>query len=56
VEWSEELSSGLLRAAPDAILVMDGEFIVLVNDRAEVMFGWSRADLIGRPARSLLTE
>jgi PAS domain S-box-containing protein len=56
VEWSEELSSGLLRAAPDAILVMDGEFIMLVNDQAEIMFGWSRADLIGRQARSLLTE
>jgi two-component system cell cycle sensor histidine kinase/response regulator CckA len=56
VEWSEELSSGLLRAAPDAILVMDGEFIVLVNDQAEVMFGWSRADLVGQLARSLLTE
>jgi two-component system, cell cycle sensor histidine kinase and response regulator CckA len=56
VEWSEQLSSGLLQAAPDAILVMDGERVVLVNDQAEVMFGWSRADLIGRPAQLLLTD
>jgi two-component system cell cycle sensor histidine kinase/response regulator CckA len=46
VEWSEELSGGLLRAAPDAILVMDQGCIVLVNDRAEEMFGWPRASVI----------
>jgi two-component system cell cycle sensor histidine kinase/response regulator CckA len=56
VEWSEELSSGLLQAAPDAILVMDAGLIVLVNDRAEEMFGWPRADLLGRHATELLTE
>jgi two-component system cell cycle sensor histidine kinase/response regulator CckA len=56
VEWSEELSSGLLRAAPDAILVMDQGRIVLVNDRAEVVFGWPRAELLGRHADILLTD
>jgi len=55
VEWSEELSSGLLQAAPDAILVMNAERIVLVNDRAEEMFGWPRAELLGTSARRLIT-
>jgi PAS domain S-box-containing protein len=56
VEWSEELSGGLLQAAPDAILVMDAGRIVLVNDRAEKMFGWPLAELLGRHAEILLTE
>ncbi|BCJ51597.1 hypothetical protein Asp14428_30720 [Actinoplanes sp. NBRC 14428] len=56
MEWSEELSGGLLRAAPDAIVVMDEGRIVLVNDRAEEIFGWPRAELVGRHARVLLTD
>ncbi|HEU4348034.1 MAG TPA: ATP-binding protein [Actinoplanes sp.] len=56
MEWSEELSGGLLQAAPDAILVMDAGRIVLVNDRAEDLFGWQRADLLGRHAEILLSE
>ncbi len=56
MEWSEELSSGLLQAAPDAILVMDEGRIMLVNDRAEEVFGWSRADLLGQQATVLLTD
>jgi two-component system cell cycle sensor histidine kinase/response regulator CckA len=54
VEWSEELSGGLLQAAPDAILVMDEGRIVLVNDRAEEVLGWPRAELLGRRADMLL--
>jgi len=56
VEWSEQLSSGLLQAAPDAILVLAADRIVLVNDRAEELFGWPRADLLGRPAELLLAD
>ncbi|OJF11590.1 hybrid sensor histidine kinase/response regulator [Couchioplanes caeruleus] len=56
MEWSEELSSGLLQAAPGAIVVLDGGRIVLVNDRAEEVFGWPRAELLGRDAGILLTE
>ncbi|WP_430782222.1 hybrid sensor histidine kinase/response regulator [Actinoplanes sp. G11-F43] len=55
MEWSEELSSGLLQAAPDAILVLDGGRIVLANDRAEQMFGWPRAELVGQSVEVLLT-
>jgi PAS domain S-box-containing protein len=56
VEWSEELAGGLLQAAPDAILVMDEGRIVLVNDRAEQVFGWPRADLLNQFATVLLTD
>jgi two-component system cell cycle sensor histidine kinase/response regulator CckA len=56
VEWSEALSGGLLQAAPDAILVMDAGRIVLVNDRAEELFGWPRAELLNQNAVVLLTE
>ena len=56
MEWSEELSGGLLRAAPDAILVMDGGRIVLANDRAVELFGRPRAELLGMHAETLLTD
>ena len=56
MEWSEELSAGLLRAAPDAILVMDTGRIVLVNDRAQEIFGWPTDELIGRHAEVLLSD
>jgi two-component system cell cycle sensor histidine kinase/response regulator CckA len=56
MEWSEELSGGLLRAAPDAILVMaTGGQIVLVSDRAEEMFGCGPGELLGRSAETLLS-
>ena len=55
MEWSEELAAGLLQAAPDAILVLDEGRIVLVNDRAEEMFGWPRDELLGQPADVLLS-
>ena len=47
MEWSEELAGGLLQAAPDAILVMasDGR-IVLINDRAEQLYGFGRDELL----------
>jgi PAS domain S-box-containing protein len=56
VEWSEELAGGLLQAAPDAILVIDGDQIVLANDRAEQMYGWPRAELVGQSVEVLMTD
>jgi PAS domain S-box-containing protein len=56
VEWSEELSGGLLLAAPDAILVLDDGVIRLANDRAEELFGYPRAELLGRHVRMILTD
>ena len=56
MEWSEELASGLLQAAPDAILVVDDSRIVLVNDRAEQLYGWPKSELIGQSFEVLLTD
>ncbi|GIF07499.1 two-component system sensor histidine kinase NtrB [Actinoplanes siamensis] len=56
MEWSAELSSGLLQAAPDAILVLEGTRIVLANNRAEQMFGWSGGELVGQSVDVLITE
>jgi two-component system cell cycle sensor histidine kinase/response regulator CckA len=56
VEWSEELCGGLLRAAPDAIVVVHGPTIVLVNDRAQELFGFAPDELIGQGVDLLLTD
>ena len=54
---SEDVLRGLLAAAPDALLAVDeaGE-IVFVNDQAERVFGWPRADLLGQPVECLVPE
>ena len=51
---TEQKYRSLLEAAPDAILLANqaGE-VVLVNSRAESMFGGSRNGLLGLPARQL---
>ncbi|MEU4695010.1 ATP-binding protein [Actinoplanes sp. NPDC023714] len=56
MEWSEELAGGLLQAAPDAILVIDEGRIVLINDRAEQLYGWTKAELVGQTVEVLLTD
>ena len=47
----------LLEAAPDAILEVDRQGqIVLVNVQAEKLFGYTRAELLGKPVESLIPE
>jgi PAS domain S-box-containing protein len=48
VSAAESRYSKLLQAAPDAILEVEGQGrIVLLNDAAEKMFGYSRQELLG---------
>lgn len=49
------LAADLVQHASDAILVVDpAGNVVLWNDGAERLFGWTAAEMLGRPAASLL--
>ena len=54
---AEQKFRSLLDAAPDAMLITkeDGE-IVLANSRTDGMFGYSRAEVLGRSIRELIPE
>jgi PAS domain S-box-containing protein len=55
--WPERLFHGFLEAAPDAVVIVDrGGMIVQVNGRAEGLFGYPRAELLGRPLEVLMPE
>lgn len=47
----------LLETAPDGIVVVDADgTIVVANRKAEVLFGWSREELIGRSLETLIPD
>jgi PAS domain S-box-containing protein len=47
----------LLELAPDAILIVDDRGVIqIVNERAEQIFGYSRAELSGQPVELLVPE
>ena len=49
------LISGIIEAAPDGIVMIDGSgTIVLVNRQTEELFGYDRADLLGESVEMLL--
>lgn len=54
---ADTLFRGLLEAAPDAILLVDGAGrIALVNAQTEVLFGYRRGELVGQPVERLMPE
>jgi PAS domain S-box-containing protein len=54
---AEELMQRIVEAAPCGMVMIDTEgSIVLVNPRAESMFGYARGELIGNPLEKLLPE
>ena len=56
-ERTETKFRTLLECAPDALIIMDRQGrIVLVNRRTEEMFGYERAQLLGKPADSLVRK
>jgi PAS domain S-box-containing protein len=54
---AEAMFQGLLESAPDAIVVMGSDGLIkLVNRQTEVLFGYSRDELIGQPVEKLIPE
>ena len=57
VDASEAYFRTLLDSAPDAMIIVDDRGVItIVNGQAEVMFGYTRAELVGQPIESLLPE
>ncbi|MEZ5831491.1 MAG: PAS domain S-box protein [Dongiaceae bacterium] len=57
VSQSEARFRGLLESAPDAILITDDRGrITLVNAQTELLFGYRRDELIGKPIEILVPE
>ncbi len=53
----EDLFRELVDSAPDAMLVMDAQGVIrLVNRQAELLFGYSRAELVGKSIELLVPE
>jgi PAS domain S-box-containing protein len=56
-KYSEEFFRNIFEAAPSGVLAVDASGrIVLLNAQAERMFGYNRAELIGKPVEVLVPQ
>ncbi|WP_082880843.1 PAS domain S-box protein [Methylomonas sp. DH-1] len=54
---AEKKFRGLLESAPDAMVIVDANGqIVLVNSQTEIMFGYRRDELLGKPVETLMPK
>ncbi|WP_082409883.1 PAS domain S-box protein [Methylomonas koyamae] len=54
---AEKKFRGLLESAPDAMVIVDANgHIVLVNSQTEIMFGYRRDELLGKPVETLMPK
>ncbi len=54
---AERKFSGLLESAPDPMVIVNGEGeVVAANEQTEKLFGYSRAELLGKPVETLMPE
>jgi PAS domain S-box-containing protein len=55
LKLEEKRFQNLLEAAPDAIVIVNGDGIIqIINAQAEKMFGYSRGELVGMPVEILV--
>jgi len=55
--WDEQRFRELLESAPDAMVIVDGAGVIqLVNAQTEQLFGYDRAELLGRPVEKLVPD
>ncbi len=55
LEFQDQKFLALLEAAPDAMVIVDGGgVIVLANLQLEKLFGWPRAEILGKPVEVLI--
>ena len=53
----EARSRGLLEAAPDAMVIVDTDgILIMVNNQTERLFGYERAELLGKQVEVLIPE
>jgi len=57
LRWSNEQFSGILELAHDAIIVVDqAHKIILYNQRATTIFGYSEEEILGKPINTLIPD
>ena len=57
LKQAEQMFRGLVDSAPDAMVVVDDAgTLVLVNERAEQLFGWTADELVGQPVDLLVPD